>query len=314
MLKVTGILDREVMQFTILVVDDDPANIRVLSTLLKNEYKVVIAKSGKSAVEIAKQHSPDLILLDIVMPDISGFDVIKQLKSNNKTQSIPVIFITGLSSDSHQEEGLKLGANDYIQKPFHTGIVKARIKNQLEILRRNQLLEQVADIDGLTELPNKRQWVKDLEQIKNKPFQQDKSFAVGILDVDNFTEYNEHYGHSLANQTLLTLAQVIEKDISQCGAQLYRLQSEEFVFFIFNQDAHTIENCITKICSTVEQQQIEHKGSSVKPFVTVSGAACIQPLSQNICSKRMFEHADKLLYKVKQQGKNHIKLSHIIAE
>ncbi len=302
------------MQFTILVVDDDPANIRVLSTLLKSEYKVVVAKSGKSAVEIAKKHTPHLILLDIIMPDISGFEVIKQLKSCYQTQSIPVIFITGLNSDSDQEQGLKLGANDYIHKPFHTGIVKARIKNQLEILRKNQLLEQVADIDCLTELPNKRQWIKDLEQIKYKPYEQDKSFAVGILDVDNFRAYNEYYGHSIANQTLLTLAQVIEKDMSECGAQLYRLHGEEFVFLIFNKEANVIENCIGKISQTVEQQQIEHKASSVKPFVTISGAACIQPLSKDICSKTMFEQADQLLYKVKQQGKNQIKLSHTVME
>lgn len=302
------------MQFTILVVDDDPANIRVLSTLLKNEYKVVVAKSGKSAVEIANSHNPHLILLDIVMPDMNGFDVIKQLKSSYRTQNIPVIFITGLNSDTDQEQGLKLGANDYIHKPFHTGVVKARIKNQLEILRRSHLLEQVADIDALTELPNKRQWIKDLEQLKYKAYSEDKSLAVGILDIDNFKEYNDYYGHSVANQTLLTLAQAIEKDISRCGAQLYRLHGEEFVFLIFNQDAKVIEECVARICPAVEQQQIEHKTSKVKPFVTVSGAACIQPLSKDICSKRMFEQADKLLYKVKQQGKNHIKLSHTITE
>ncbi len=302
------------MQFTILVVDDDPANIRVLSALLKNDYKVVIAKSGKCAVDIAVNTKPHLILLDVVMPDMNGFEVIKKLKSQHCTQDIPVIFITGLNSESDEEHGLELGANDYIHKPFNSGIVKARIKNQLEIIRRNYLLEKIANIDVLTELPNRRKWVEDLELVKEKSSEQNKSLGIGILDIDHFKEYNDYYGHSLGDQTLLKLAQAIYKDISQYGAKLYRFGGEEFVFLILNKDPSLIEKCITKICQTVEQQKIEHKASKVKPFVTVSGGACIQPLSKQVCSKRMFEHADELLYKVKQQGKNHIELSHSIAE
>lgn len=307
-------LDKEVMQFTILVVDDDPANIRVLSGLLKSEYKVVVAKSGKAAVQLATQCPPHLILLDVLMPDLSGFEVIKQLKNNDKTQDIPVIFITGLNSNNDEELGLQLGASDYIHKPFHSGIVKARIKNQLEILRKNHLLEEVANIDVLTELPNRRKWFQDLETFKSKSLLKNKVLAIGILDIDHFKEYNDYYGHSLGDQTLLKLAQAIHQDLAKYGAKLYRFGGEEFVFIIFNKDASLIEECITQICTTVEQQQIEHKTSKVKPVVTVSGGACIQPYKENISSSRMLEHADELLYKVKQQGKNHIRLTHTIAE
>ena len=302
------------MQFTILVVDDDPANIRVLSSLLKADYKVVVAKSGESAVQLASQCTPHLILLDVVMPDMDGFEVIRKLKNNDKTQDIPVIFITGLNSDSHEELGLKLGASDYIHKPFHSGIVKARIKNQLEILRKNHLLEEVANIDVLTELPNRRKWFQDLESFKSTQLNENKALAIGILDIDHFKEYNDYYGHSLGDQTLLKLAQAIHGDLEKHGAQLYRFGGEEFVFIMFNQDVSLIEQCIRKICHTVEQQQIEHKTSKVKPIVTVSGGACIQYCGQEIPSSRMLEHADKLLYKVKQQGKNHIRLAHTIAE
>lgn len=302
------------MQFTILVVDDDPANIRVLSGLLKKEYKVVVAKSGQAAINLATQCDPDLILLDVIMPDMNGFDVIKRLKNSTKTQDIPVIFVTGLNSDSDEELGLKLGASDYIHKPFHSGIVKARIKNQLEILRRNHLLEEIANIDVLTELPNRRKWFQDLESIKSNSLQKNKALAIGILDVDHFKEYNDYYGHSLGDQTLSKLAQAIHQDLIKYGAKLYRFGGEEFVFSIFNQDVSLIEDCITQICITVEQQQIEHKTSKVKPIVTVSGGACIQLGDKSISSSRMLEHADELLYKVKQQGKNHIRLTHTIAE
>ena len=298
------------MQFSILVVDDDPANIRVLSTLLKSEYKVFVAKSGQSAVDIAQQHLPNLILLDIVMPDMDGFDVLKQLKASPKTQDIPVIFVTGLNSENHEEYGLKLGASDYIHKPFHSGIVKARIKNQLDILRRNHLLEKVAHIDVLTELPNRRKWQKDLNRYQVLANDKNNNLAIGILDVDHFKEYNDYYGHSLGDQTLLKLAQAINKEMSKYGAELYRFGGEEFVFILFNQDVTLIEQCIAKICNTVEQEQIEHKASKVKPVVTISGGACIQSCNDEVSSSRMLELADELLYKVKQQGKNHIQLSH----
>lgn len=304
------------MQFSILVVDDDPSNIRVLSALLKDEYKVVVAKSGHSAIDIAKEQLPHLILLDILMPDLNGFEVIKQLKEDPRTQEIPVIFITGLNSDNHEEQGLRLGANDYIHKPFHSGIVKARIKNQLEIIRRNKLLERVANIDVLTELPNRRKWQQDIQALQEQIDISDTNskLAIGILDVDHFKEYNDYYGHSLGDQTLLKLAQAIYQDISQYGAQLYRFGGEEFVFFIFHQDVDLIEQCISKISQIVEQQGIEHKASKVKPVVAISGGACIQACHQKLSSKRMLEHADQLLYKVKQQGKNHIQLSHTVTD
>jgi len=301
------------MQFTILVVDDDPGNIRVLSSLLKDDCRVLIAKSGNSAIDIAHHSAPHLILLDIVMPDMDGFEIIKQLKQSIKTQNIPIIFITGLNSDASEEQGLNLGACDYIHKPFHFGVVKARINNQLEILRRNYLLEKIANIDVLTELPNRRKWQDDLKALQQH-WHKEHHLAIGILDVDYFKQYNDYYGHAFGDKALLKLAQTIHSNIASFGAKLYRFGGEEFVFMLYHQDVSLIETCINTICQAVEQQQIEHKASKVKPVITISGGACIQPCNDQISSKRMLEHADALLYQAKRQGKNRILLTHELAE
>ena len=299
------------MQFTILVVDDDAANIRLLCTLLKRDYKVVVAKSGQTALELAASTQPELILLDVVMPDMNGFSVLKSLKQNPLTLDIPVIMVTGLQSDEDEEMGLQLGASDYIQKPFHLGIVKARVKNQLDLIRKNQLLEQVADIDALTELPNRRRWQKDLQQLNWPELDPSNNIAIGILDIDNFKEYNDYYGHTTGDKTLMHLAHTIEQSIKNCGATLYRFGSQGFVFLIYDKTLPIIEECINAIGQRVEAEQIEHKASKVKPVVTISGGACIQLQSRAVCCQRMFERADALLYKVKKQGKNQIQLSHL---
>jgi len=124
----------------ILVVDDDTSNLMELTHMLRSEYKVYAVKDGSSAIKNANEYLPDIILLDVVMPDLSGFDVIAELKKTEKTKDIPVIFITGMKDNVSEIEGLRLGAVDYIRKPFDSDIVMFKVNQQLEILDlRNEL-------------------------------------------------------------------------------------------------------------------------------------------------------------------------------
>ena len=124
-------------RYSILIVDDERSNIRVLNTILNQEYNVYAASDGSDAIEVAEEFLPDLILLDIIMPDMDGYDVVLKLKSSKKTKDIPVIFITGLNSTDDKEKGLALGAVDYIAKPFNDSTVKIKVKNQISILEHN---------------------------------------------------------------------------------------------------------------------------------------------------------------------------------
>jgi len=116
---------------SILIVDDEPANIISLTHILKEKYKIYAAKNGNDGVRLAHKHLPDVILLDIIMPDKDGFEVINELKNNTETKAIPVIFITGLTNVEDEERGLLSGAADYINKPFSAPIVELRVRNQV---------------------------------------------------------------------------------------------------------------------------------------------------------------------------------------
>jgi PleD family two-component response regulator len=142
---------------SVLIVDDAPDNLRLLAQLLEGEdYEVRIAPGGRFALESVRIALPDLILLDIQMPDVGGFEVCRMLKSDEATKHIPIIFLTALASVENEGKGLELGAVDYISKPFNAHIVRIRVRNHLQYIHQRKLLEQLAHIDPLTEISNRR--------------------------------------------------------------------------------------------------------------------------------------------------------------
>lgn len=298
------------MQFTVLIVDDEPSNIRVLSSLLAAEYRVLTAKTGTKAIEIANSENPDLILLDVLMPELDGFDVAKQLKSDGKTKTIPIIFITALNSQEDEEQGLKLGAVDYIHKPFHQGIVLARVKNQLELVRHKRLLEQLANLDALTELPNRRKWKIDSQVLWQRALDHGHYIAVGILDVDHFKRYNDHYGHPMGDIALQKLAKAINSYLSQQNDTLYRFGGEEFVFLVQGKNPNDIEQYLTLINHEVAKLNIEHEQSSLESkLLSVSTGVCLIKPNHMTSIKRMLETADERLYESKASGRAQINIA-----
>lgn len=127
---------------TILIVDDEPGNIEILSESLGSSYEILFATSGKEALQIAKHQMPDMIILDIIMPVMNGYEVLQDLKLNQSFNEIPVIFITALTQADQEARGLALGAVDYISKPFNTDIVKLRVKTQMELKLQRDILKQ----------------------------------------------------------------------------------------------------------------------------------------------------------------------------
>src|SRR5512142_2734958 len=141
----------------ILIVDDTPANIQVLADALRGEYRVKVATNGRTALELAtRDGGPDLVLLDVMMPGMDGYEVIRRLKANDVTRNVPVIFITAKSDPGDETQGFELGAVDYSVKPFHMPVVRARVRTHVDLKRKNDLLESLARLDGLTRIPNHR--------------------------------------------------------------------------------------------------------------------------------------------------------------
>lgn len=140
----------------ILIIDDERSNLNILYSLLRNDYHTMVATNGEQGLKALDRHKVDLILLDINMPDMDGFEVCRVLKNNHATQSIPIIFITSLTDGQNEAFGLDLGAVDYITKPFNPSVTKARVRTHLRLKMQADLLEKYAFRDGLTELANRR--------------------------------------------------------------------------------------------------------------------------------------------------------------
>ena len=178
----------------ILIVDDTPMNIRVLGTALKEDYQIRVATNGEEALEMAtKLPVPDLILLDIMMPEMDGFQVLEVLKSLPETKEIPVIFVTALNKEDDEEKGLKIGAIDYITKPYSIPVLKARVKNHIELKKLRDVIKENSMLDGLTKIPNKNRFNDILEAEWSRGRRYQESLSVLMLDLDFFKIYNYTY-------------------------------------------------------------------------------------------------------------------------
>ncbi|MDD4344066.1 MAG: response regulator, partial [Eubacteriales bacterium] len=204
----------------ILIVDDTPMNIRVLGKALQEEYQIRVATSGEEALEMAtKLPVPDLILLDIMMPEMNGFQVLEVLKSLPETREIPVIFVTALSKEADEEKGLKIGAIDYITKPYSIPVLKARVKNHIELKKLRDVIKENSMLDGLTKIPNKNKFNEILEAEWSRARRYEENLSVLMLDLDFFKIYNDTYGHLEGDECLKMVAYTL-KNLLKRGTDL----------------------------------------------------------------------------------------------
>jgi len=216
----------------VLIVDDVQSNLELLGNILKTEYAIRVASNGKSALELASiKPLPDIILLDIEMPEIDGFEVLKQLKNNLLTANIPVIFITGKDDIKNEEKGLLAGAVDYITKPIRPVIVKARINTHLIIKYQRDELIYNSSHDQLTQLYNRHHLVQEGTRKFSKALRQGENFCAVIADIDHFKLVNDNYGHLTGDKVLKEVAEILNKRVENLTA---RYGGEEFVILFIN--------------------------------------------------------------------------------
>ncbi|MDX1361465.1 MAG: diguanylate cyclase, partial [Pseudoalteromonas tetraodonis] len=213
----------------ILIVDDDAHNRIILEKTLSDEHDVYLVTSGEDALEFVKHTQIDLIILDIMMPGMNGYEVLVQLKENSISQAIPIIFISANNRHEDEAKGLELGAMDYIGKPFSAAIVKVRVRNQLLIKQKNDLLEMLASIDGLTEIPNRRYLDENLEREWRRSKRNHSPLCVLLIDIDHFKRYNDYYGHRAGDECLKTVAKTLATQCERGGDFIARYGGEEFV-------------------------------------------------------------------------------------
>lgn len=289
----------------ILIVDDEKMNLKVLADLLKEDYVPVLAKNGAQALKHALSDTPPaLILLDVVMPEMGGYDVIKALKNESRTKNIPVIFVTALNSIEDEEQGLRLGAVDYITKPFSPPIVKIRVRNHLRIVHHYNLLDQLAYLDGLTEIPNRRRFESVFEKEWSRASRNESSLALAMLDVDYFKQYNDNYGHAMGDIALQAIAKALEKSLMRPSDFIARYGGEEFVMILPETDFESAKIVVSRCLEEVTALDLPHEFSQAASCLTVSIGLITKNPGQNITPEQLLAKADQNLYRAKQDGRN----------
>jgi diguanylate cyclase (GGDEF)-like protein len=295
----------ESMRPLILVVDDTPTNIQLLAEGLMADYRIKVATSGRAALEIVASHEmPDAILLDVMMPEMDGYEVCRQLKQDPKTAQIPVIFITAMNEMENEEHGLRLGAVDYIAKPFHLPIVRARLHNHLQIKLATSRLESMVWLDGLTGIPNRRRFDEALEEEWRRAKRAGSPLSLIMADVDHFKSFNDCYGHSAGDACLRQIAGVLASAVTRGGDMVARYGGEEFVLLVPNTNLAGARVLAEQLCTAVQDQRIPHDYSATAHWVTIStGYASAMP-GNEAGTAALVDEADAMLYNAKRFGRN----------
>lgn len=290
---------------TVLIVDDMTTNLLILSDLLKDEYQIKIAKNGQKALDIVHSSDEvDIILLDIMMPDIDGYEVCRELKSNPKTKNIPIIFVTAKDNDEDEEYGLNLGAIDYITKPFNKAIVKLRIKNHLELKLKSDLLEELSMYDGLTHIPNRRFFDEVFQSTYKEVKRENKSLAVLMIDIDFFKLYNDNYGHGKGDEALKKVAQALQITLKRPTDLVARYGGEEFVILLKDISEENVKKIALNLLQSIRELQISHEYSKVEQIITISIGVAYKTASSLINKIELLICADEALYDVKRTSRN----------
>ena len=291
----------------ILVVDDSPLNTKIMETALIEDYEVLISHNGKEALSICNSNDPpDLILLDIVMPEIDGYEICRRLNQGAKTKDIPVIFLTSLTESRDIEFGLTLGAIDYITKPFSIPIIKAKIKNHLALKSYQDMLKIDTDQDQLTQIANRRCFDKTMTMEIRKAQESRTILSVLLLDIDHFKFYNDTYGHLEGDTCLKKVAAALSATLKRPKDLAARWGGEEFACLLPNANITRAQNIAESLRAAIQDLNIPHESSPVNDVVTVSiGVVSSNPMDENAFDN-LLKRADEALYQAKETGRNRI--------
>lgn len=287
----------------VLVADDEKANRALLAEMLKTTAKVILAKDGEMALALAERHQPDIVLLDVVMPGRDGYSVLRELKSRDATRHMPVIIISALDSIEDEERGLLMGAADYITKPFHAPIVQARIRNHVQAVSHRRLLERLALLDALTEIPNRRR----LESALAERWARGREVSVVMVDVDYFKAFNDHYGHASGDHALRQVARTLSQQVSREGDLVARYGGEEFVMLLADASPNAARDLAEAAREAVQSLHIPHARSLASSELSISlGGASLRLAEDGSVPLALLERSDAQLYLAKQLGRNRL--------
>lgn len=289
----------------ILIIDDSPVQAEYLCSILKNEFDTSVCHTAREGLEKAKADLFSLILLDIVMPDMDGFALLRQLQEFPETRYIPVILITSLSDIQNEERGLLMGAVDYITKPFNPVIVRARVNTHIRLYHYQRQYRDQALVDALTGVSNRRRFDTESLAKWREAIRLHLFFSIVMMDVDKFKLYNDNFGHPAGDQVLVRVAQTVSSHLQRVTDFFARYGGEEFVILLVGNSARPAFEHMKSIRHAVEDLHIPAQ-SPVSPWVTISmGGVTFLPKEGDDFESRL-KLADAMLYDAKRLGRNQV--------
>ena len=289
----------------ILIIDDSPVQANFLSSILAPDYAITVVNTAEEGLEQAKKEDYSLILLDVIMPGIDGFQLLKMLQEEVVLRHTPVILITSLNDTQHEEQGLTLGAVDYITKPFHPAIVQARVNTHIKLYRYRTQIEREATVDQLTGVPNRRRY----DAVSGKRWQDairlGAPISICMFDIDKFKVYNDTFGHPAGDKVIKSVAEAASSMLRRGTDFFARYGGEEFVALIMGGGSENDFAHLQKVRQAVEDLHIPHN-PEIGPWVTVSiGGITVLPRLESSFDTYL-KMADTMLYDAKRYGRNQV--------
>ena len=289
----------------ILIIDDSPVQANFLSSILTEDYEVSVVNTAQEGLEQAKIGDYSLILLDVIMPGIDGFQLLKMLQEEVVLRRTPVILITSLNDIQHEERGLTLGAVDYITKPFHPGIVRARVNTHVKLFQYWTQIEREATVDQLTGVPNRRRY----DAVSGKRWQDairlGAPISICMFDIDKFKVYNDTFGHPAGDKVIKAVAETAASKLRRGTDFFARYGGEEFVALILGGGSENDFDYLKKVRQAVEDLRIPHN-PEVSQWVTISiGGITVLPKVGSTYDMYL-KKADTMLYDAKRFGRNQV--------
>lgn len=289
----------------ILIVDDSRLQAAQLKSILDGEYDITIAQTAEDGLYLTSMGKFSLILLDVVMPGMDGFTLLKKLQEEVIGQSVPVILITSLTDEESEQRGLMLGAVDYITKPFRPLIVKARVDTHIKLYNYRKQVEYQSRTDQLTGIANR--WQHDRYSIVRwkEAARLQVPFSICMFDIDRFKAFNDTFGHPAGDKVIVSVAKIINSHLGRSTDFLARYGGEEFVAFLLGGNSEKSFAHLKKIRQAVEDRHMPH-APSVAEWVTVSiGGITLIPQTGDSYQAAL-KIADNMLYEAKSSGRNRV--------
>lgn len=287
----------------LLVVDDQPTNIQVLYRVFADDCQVFMATSGEQALHTAREEAPDVILLDVMMPDMDGYEVCRQLKQDSATRDIPILFVTAHHEAQEEARGLACGAVDFITKPIHPAVVRARVHTHLTLQRQTEVLKRLVFIDALTHAFNRRYFDERLAEEWGRAQRTGRPLGLILIDVDYFKQFNDVNGHQRGDDALRQVAQAIKGTILRPGDVVCRYGGEEFACLLPDTDLDGALQVAQRMKLAVRDLAIGHPASAVAEVLTISAGVAVRTPTSRGDAAALLALADAQLYCAKAEGR-----------